>query len=177
MPELTKELQAGGTGAPPSSGALAELLHADERPGRAELRRQIARLEAELGELFTSSFPRAGIAYGVAAAGGPRLLGIAELESVRDQLLSRIADVKSILGERGFVEDRNRELLERVIAEPEKYHWVRISNEDIGEPGCRHYHSRPRFGLIGMLMGWWRVKLSSGCPLAKGAARPGSSNG
>jgi hypothetical protein len=25
---------------------------------------------------------------------------------------------------------------------------------------------RPRLGLIGMLMGWWQVKLSSGCPLA-----------
>jgi hypothetical protein len=24
---------------------------------------------------------------------------------------------------------------------------------------------RPRLGLIGMLMGWWQVKLSSGCPL------------
>ena len=23
-------------------------------------------------------------------------------------------------------------------------------------------------GLIGMLMGWWQVKLSSGCPLAGG---------
>jgi hypothetical protein len=27
---------------------------------------------------------------------------------------------------------------------------------------------RPRLGLIGMLMGWWQVKLSSGCPLAGG---------
>jgi hypothetical protein len=25
---------------------------------------------------------------------------------------------------------------------------------------------RPRLGLIGMLAGWWHVKLSSGCPLA-----------
>jgi hypothetical protein len=90
-------------------------------------------------------------------------------------LLARIADVNGILRDRGYVEDRNRELLERVIAEPQRYHWVRISNEDIGEPGCRHWHSRPRFGLIGMLMGWWRVKLSSGCPLAEGARRPGNS--
>jgi len=25
---------------------------------------------------------------------------------------------------------------------------------------------RPRVGLVGMFMGWWQVKLSSGCPLA-----------
>ena len=36
---------------------------------------------------------------------------------------------------------------------------------DIGEPGCRDWHVRPRFGLLGMLAGWWRVVVSSGCPL------------
>jgi hypothetical protein len=25
---------------------------------------------------------------------------------------------------------------------------------------------RPRWSFIGMLMGWWRVVISSGCPLA-----------
>jgi hypothetical protein len=175
MPELIRELEAQSAGAPPSSGSLTDLLYADERPARAELRRQIARLELELGELFASAFQGGGVACEVAPAGGPRLLGIAELEQVRDRLLARIADVRGILGDRGYVEERNRELLERVMAEPEKYHWVRISNEDIGEPGCRHWHSRPRYGLLGMLMGWWRVKLSSGCPLAKGRpASPGS---
>jgi hypothetical protein len=172
MPELIRQPQAQGTRVPPSSGSLAGLLHADERPARAELRRQIARLEAELAELFISAFPRGGISYEVAPAGGPRLLAIGELEQVRDSLLARIADVKGILSDCGYVEERNRELLERVMAEPEKYHWVRISNEDIGEPGCRHFHSRPRYGILGMLLGWWRVKISSGCPLAEGAGRP-----
>jgi hypothetical protein len=172
MPELIREPQAHSTGAPPSTGGLTEILHADERPGRAELRRQIAHLDLELAELFISAFPRGGITYDVAPAGGPRMLGIGELEQVRDRLLARIADVRGILSDHAYVEERNRELLERLMAEPEKYHWVRISNEDIGEPGCRHWHSRPRFGLLGMLMGWWRVKLSSGCPLARG--RPAS---
>ena len=51
-----------------------------------------------------------------------------------------------------------------MIAAPQRFKWVRISNDDIGEPGCKHWHARPRFGLLGMLMGWWRVKISSGCP-------------
>jgi hypothetical protein len=168
MPELIRESQGRPSGAPPYSGSLSDLLHADERPARAELRRQIARLDLELGELFISAFPRGGITYQVAPAGGPRMLSIGELERVRDRLLDRIADVRGILSDHGYVEERNRELLERLVAEPEKYHWVRISNEDIGEPGCRHWHSRPRWGLLGMLMGWWRVRVSSGCPLAKG---------
>jgi hypothetical protein len=49
-------------------------LDGDERLARAELRRQIARLERELTELFASAFPRKRIEWDVAPAGGPRLL-------------------------------------------------------------------------------------------------------
>jgi hypothetical protein len=144
---------------------LEGLLGGDERLARAELRRQIARLELELAELFASAFPRLGISYSVPGAGGPRMLGIGELEGVRDTLAERIADVRGLLEDRAHVETRNRELIERMLAEPERFKWIRVSNEDIGEQGCRHWHSRPRYGLLGMVMGWWRVKVSSGCPL------------
>jgi hypothetical protein len=162
MPEL---LERANIASSVDAERLESLLEGDERLARVELRRQIARLEHELGELFTSAFPRKGIDWGVAPAGGPRLLGVGELERVRDELAGRIADVRGVLTDRGYVETRNRELLERMIADPAKFKWVRVSNEDIGEPGCRHWHSRPRLGPLGMLMGWWRVKISSGCPL------------
>ncbi len=100
------------------------------------------------------------------AVGGPRVLGIAELERVRDALVARLREAETELARRGDQEEANRGLLELIIAEPERHRWVRISNDDIGEAGCRHWHSRPRWGLLGMLLGWWRVKLSSGCPLA-----------
>jgi hypothetical protein len=53
-----------------------------------------------------------------------------------------------------------------MLAEPAAHPWVYISRHDVGEPGCGGWHSRPRLGPLGMLMGWWRVKVSSGCPLA-----------
>jgi hypothetical protein len=165
MQELLERTPAKAAGSAADPAQLRSLLEADERLARVELRRQIGRLERELGELFTSAFPRTKIEWGVRTAGGPRLLGIGELEQVRDELASRIAEVRGVLGDRAYVETRNRELLEQMIAEPGKYKWLRISNEDIGEQGCRHWHSRPRFGPLGMLMNWWRVKLSSGCPL------------
>jgi hypothetical protein len=59
-----------------------------------------------------------------------------------------------------------------MIAEPERYPWVRVAAEDVGERPCQHWHSRPRWGILGMLLGWWRVKHSSGCPLATGLAAP-----
>lgn len=150
---------------PPGLGTV--LYERDERAARADLRRQIAAMEAELGELFASAFPRKGIEFSVpAAGGGPRVLSVDELERVRDSLASRLADVKGRLHDAGYVEQLNRQLIERMSETPEDHKWIRVSNEDIGEPGCRHWHSRPRYGLIGMLLGWWRVKVSSGCPLA-----------
>jgi hypothetical protein len=143
-----------------------------ERRARVELRRQIGALERQLGELFASAFPRQGIDWSVAAVGGPRVLGIAELERVRDALAVRLREAQAELGRRGEVEEANRGLLESVIADPRGHRWVRVSAEDIGEPSCRQWHSRPRWGILGMLMGWWRVKLSSGCPLAKGRRAP-----
>jgi hypothetical protein len=123
-------------------------------------------MEEELGQLFVSAFPRTGIEWTAGAAGGPRVLGIGELEGVRDRLAIRLQEVRGELHSRAYVEERKRELLERVITDPAEFPWVRVSNEDLGERGCRHWHSRPRWGPLGMLMGWWRVKVSSGCPLA-----------
>jgi hypothetical protein len=53
-----------------------------------------------------------------------------------------------------------------MLAAPQDYKWVQVSRQDLGLHGCGHWHSRPRLGPIGMLMGWWRVKVSSGCPLS-----------
>lgn len=139
----------------------------DERLARAELRRQIGRLEAQLGALFADAFPRVRIDAGVAAISSePRALGLGDLEAVRDSLAMRIGDARRRLRERAELETRNRELLERMLAKPAEHKWLRISRADVGEPGCGAWHSRPRLGPLGMLMGWWRVKVSSGCPLS-----------
>src|SRR4029453_2576015 len=70
------------------------------------------------------------------------------------------------LGERNEIEKRNRALLQQMIEAPAEHKWLQISRAGVGEPGCGHWHSLPRLGPIGMLMGWWRVKVSSGCPLS-----------
>lgn len=140
---------------------------ADERLARVELRRQIGRLERELAGLFGEAFGRVEIGHRVEATpGGPRVVGLGELERLRDELADRVAEARLTLRERAAVETANRELLEAMVAAPADYKWVRVSRHDVGEPGCGAWHSRPVLGPIGMLMGWWRVKVSSGCPLA-----------
>jgi hypothetical protein len=149
---------------------LAPAPEVDERAARRSLRDQIARLERELGNAFVSAFPRTGVDVRVPGAGGPRVLGLGELERLRDDLATRLHDVRCALESRGATEERNRALLERMLLAPGRYKFVRISNRDLGEDGCGVWHVRPRLGLIGMMMGWWQVKLSSGCPLATGGA-------
>ena len=139
----------------------------DELLARAELRRQIGRLERQLAALVAEAFPRFPLDVGVPAASRePRALGLGELEAVRDALAAQVADGRRALEQRAELETANRELLERMLAAPEEHKWLQISRADVGEPGCGHWHSRPRLGPLGMLMGWWRVKVSSGCPLA-----------
>jgi hypothetical protein len=139
----------------------------DERAARIELRRQIGRLEAELAGLFGEAFGHTTVPHQIdAVAAVPRVLDLGELELIRDGLSDRVAEARQALEERKQVEDENRELVEQMLAAPQDFKWVRISRQDLGLKGCGHWHSRPRLGPIGMLMGWWRVKVSSGCPLA-----------
>lgn len=154
--------------APALVGGSGAATHVGERAVRDDLRRQIAALERRLGELFASAFPRQGIEWRVGAVGGPRVLGAGELERVRDALVVRLREAQDELARRSELEEANRGLIESMIAEPERHRWVKVSNEHIGEGECRHWHSRPRFGILGVLFNWWRVKLSSGCPLAEG---------
>ncbi|HWN72694.1 MAG TPA: hypothetical protein VNN15_02675 [Solirubrobacterales bacterium] len=156
MPALLRREEFAGLG-----------IGVDERGARLELRRQISRLEAELSGLFGEAFGHTEIPHQVEATGAiPHVLDLGELEAVRDRLATRIAEARSALVERREVETRNRELLREMLDTPQEFKWVRISRADVGEPGCGAWHSRPMLGPIGMLMGWWRVKVSSGCPLA-----------
>jgi hypothetical protein len=165
------DLQEAVPPAPPESLGTALYEH-DERAARVDLRRQIAAMELALARLFGSAFPRKGIDFAVPGVGGPRLLSVDELEQIRDGLAGRIQEVKADLHDYAVVEESNRELIERMTLDPASYKWVRVYNEDIGEPGCKNWHAKPKWGPLGMLMGWWRVKISSGCPLAKGLRPP-----
>src|SRR5262245_20305566 len=114
----------------------------DEFPARAELRRQIGRLEHQLSRLAAEAFPRLALATGVEAdAAARRALGLGELEQVRDRLARRIAEAREALAERDELDTRNRELLEEMLARPADFKWLRISRADVGEPGCGHWHS------------------------------------
>jgi hypothetical protein len=153
-------------------GALA-VESVDERAARRSLRAQVARLERELSLLVVGGFPHipADAARDLAgeAFGGPRLLGLAQLERQRDTLAGRVQDVRAMARPRAAHERRARDLLEAMKLEPGRYKFVRLPVRDLGQGGCGVWEVRPRLGLIGMLAGWWQLTLSSGCPLPRGS--------
>ena len=148
-----------------AGGAAAPVLpDVDERAARRTLRAQIARLERDLGAAVIAAYPRLPAGTARSSYGGPRLLGLEELERVRDDLADRIAEVRAQAAAQAERQEEARLLIERMLLDPGAHRWVRVANEDIGEPGCKHWHVVPRLGVIGMLAGWWHVKISSGCP-------------
>ena len=145
----------------------------DERAARAALRDQIARLEEQLAGQVTSAFPHSPTPPPrLGGSDGARLQTLAELEERRDALEASIARIRRDLDVVGAQQEMARGRLEAIMVDPAAHRWERVSHEDIGEPGCRHYHARPRLGLLGLLMNWWRVIISSGCPLCMRSEGP-----
>ena len=149
---------------PPRTPPLAPPAEVDERAARRSLRAQIAKLERDYASTAAAAFPRVELSVDSARHAGPRLLSLGELETTRDDLATRLADLRQRIAKDADAQEDKRVLIERMLLAPGKYKWVRVTHADIGEPGCKSWHVRPRLGLVGMLAGWWHVKISSGCP-------------
>ena len=163
----------GGEPTGTARGAALERT-APERAARAELRRQIVTLERQLSDALATAFvhatpdalERLSAPAARRARGAPRLLDLGELEAVRDALAARLGEARALLSAVGERQEEARLMRERMLREPHRHRFVRVARRDLGEPGCGYWEVRPRLGLVGMLMGWWQVKVSSGCPLA-----------
>ena len=78
--------------------------------------------------MFCATWPRTQMPHPTVATrgGGPRLLSLAELEELRDELAGRVSDARRALSDRTWVEDRNRCLIEEMMLAPERHKWRRV---------------------------------------------------
>ena len=164
--------RAADSAVPPVPGSAPDIERGSDDPSaRRELRRQIARLEEELAG-YAGELRRDDPGHPLLQA-KPRVAGVEQLEEVRDALLDQLAEVRDRQARRGRRQRKAKAHVEAMARAPSEHKWQWVSNEDVGEPGCRTWRVTPRYGPVGALMGWWRVKVSSGCPLA-GAAGGGN---
>lgn len=168
---LTGPLDGARPASADAGGGVAGRAVDAQAAARRALRRQIARLERELSDAFVTAFPMGGLAQPPQTAAQPRLLDLGELERVRDDLAERLRQARITIARRADEQAQKRLALELMLLDPAAHRFARISCRELGEPGCGVWQVRPRWGLLGMLMGWWQVKLSSGCPLARGHGR------
>src|SRR5947209_19651961 len=83
-----------------------------ERAARRTLRRQIAQLERELSDAFVTAYRMGGLDRPtVGTATQPRLLGLGELEQVRDELADRVRAARVRIAERADAQQASRLLL------------------------------------------------------------------
>jgi hypothetical protein len=127
---------------------------------RQSLRAQIARLDAELAKITASTYPPIAVPAGRPTRGGPRLLDLAALERARDALAGRISTADRLRAEQAAHQADARALLEDMLAHPDEHRGAVVTNTQLGLPGCTSYRVVPR-----LFSRWWRVKVSSGCPL------------
>jgi len=131
---------------------------------RRALREQIGRLEAELAayawhDPHSPASPRVETAKPVG-----RIVGVEELERTRAELIDRLTRLRGEAERRGARERAARRHVEDMVENPAAHAWEIVSNAELGDPGCTDWRVVPRFGPLGAIMGWWRVKVSSGCP-------------
>ncbi len=134
-----------------------------EAAARHDLRVQIARLERELADTLAATYPRI-VSDRRIAHRGPRLLNLGQLEQTRDMLADAVSDVRERAARQRAGQAEARARLAAMYADPGAFRNAEISNEELGLPGCTVYAVRPRLGPVGLLTGWWRVTVSSGCP-------------
>jgi DNA-binding transcriptional regulator YhcF (GntR family) len=139
----------------------------DEQAVRRALRAQIAHLEREL----------AGYAWEdrrTPAPPGPEtalptgsVADAAALERTRDALLERLARLQREAERRGEAEHAARSRRAALTSDPAAHPWEVVGADEAGETGGGEWHVVPRFGPLGAIMGWWRVRAIA--PGARGA--------
>src|SRR5215217_4807867 len=163
--ELARAIYSAGADVPTEQReAGVPPVETDERVGRQELRRQIARLEAQLAPYPADARKPGEPTHPLLRPKG-HVPDMAELEEIRDDLIKRLDRARAAEARRSDRQRRARARLEEMAADPAAHKWEAVGSEELGEPGCGTWEVQPKWGPVGALMNWWRVKVSSGCPL------------
>jgi hypothetical protein len=144
---------------------VLERIASPEREARVALRAQIARLERELAEIMAATYPAiAPLAAGDSRSARPRLQDLGALERTRDVLAARLSAAITARQDQELRQAAARARLDDMEAHPERHPRARVTNRQLGLPGCTTYSVVRR-----LTSPWWQLKISGGCPLPSAA--------
>lgn len=168
--ELVATIWAAGAAADAGQLPAAPLPTLDPKAGaatlRRELRAQIARIETELAAYAWHDRREPGPKRVASAVPVGRVVSVEELQQTRDELIERLSRLRGEAERRGAREQRSRTHVEGMLEDPAGHAWEIVTSAETGDPGCKNWRVVPRYGPFGAILGWWRVKVSSGCPPA-----------
>src|SRR4051812_24966477 len=164
--DLARAIYSAGAdvGLPERPDAEIPSVEGDERGGRRGVGGPSAHLEAQLAAYPADSRKPGEPTHPLLRPKG-HVPDMAELEQIRDDLIERLDRARAAAEHRGDRQRRARARLEEMAVDPAAHKWETVASEDLGEPGCGTFEVQPKWGPVGALMNWWRVKVSSGCPL------------
>lgn len=172
---------AGAPGTAPAPEELTPFPEPDPSQSTAalkrELRDQIGRLEREIAAYAWHDPRQPAPKRPATAVPVGRVIGVEELERTRAELIDRLRRLRGEAAQRAQDQEEAREHIESMTADPAAHRWEIITSEQTGDPGCKNWRVVPAFGPVGAIMGWWRLKVSSGCPLAAPLAAATQSRG
>ena len=115
---------------------------------RRELRRQIARLEAELVRIRARASPRRP-----RPPAAPRRSRASPTSASSSAPATRCSNrsPRSATSRRARASARSARAarVEEMAREPEEHKWQWVSSEETGDPGCKTWHVTPRYGPVG----------------------------
>jgi GntR family transcriptional regulator len=146
----------------------------DDAGLRRELRGQIAWLESELGAYAWQERLPPPPGGPLTAAPLGRVADVETLARTRAGLIDRLARLRGEAERRGEAQHEARRHVTEMVSDPGRHSWEIVTAEEAGDDGGREWRVVPRFGPLGAIMGWWRVKVTE--PRRAKGAGGGQSN-
>lgn len=128
---------------------------------RKELRQQIAWIEKEVAAYARHERREQPPRRVPSAVPTARVTSVEDLERIRDELIDRLTHLRKEAERRGAREQRARRHVEEMVTDPGAHRGEVVTIAGAGQSDRTTWRVVPRYGPLGVILGWWRVEARS----------------
>lgn len=133
----------------------------DAKTLRRELRQQIGWIEKEVATYVRFDRNEPSPRRMSSAAPTARVTSVEDLERIRDELIDRLTHLRKDAERRSAREQRARRHLEDMVSDPASHRGEVVTVLGAGQSDLTTWRVVPRYGPLGVILGWWRVEVRS----------------